>query len=332
MTTQRSDAPPPGAPLKHPSRGTPHPPASVHSVGHSAGLHPEDRPYPSCALAGLTILPALAPPLVEKQWKLVLNRATRPSPPRPSWPDAGDETRHHRARLGQLATIGYCQPGAEAVMRALLHQQDWLLVDIRLTPWSYYPQWQGLALAASFGTQYLHLPELGNLNADDATLPIRLANPDAGIGHLLALLDAGRSCLLVCGCPDFRRCHRAVASDLVQQARPPLQVWHLACEVAPAQSVEVTAMSRGALGVFLDLTLTHAPLGEAEQPPAERILVTPLSLSVRVPGRGSSRHLDFVSWPSGGRPARQEQPPEGACTGPRAAGPAYRKETPPWNR
>jgi len=310
-------------------------PSTPHSCGHSAGLHGEDQPsqfqdfFSSSCLINTSTPPLLS---VEKQEKLILRT---PQPLHPSRRDVRYETRspQQQQRLGHLATMGYCQPGAQPVLRALLHHPDWLLVDIRLTPWSYYPQWLGSALSVQFVMQYLHLPELGNLNDDDATLPIQLYNAQAGIRQLLLLLDAGRSCVLLCGCRNGKRCHRSLVADLLQRARPRLRVWHLTSDVVPAQSVEVTASSRGELGVSLDLTLRHAALREEVQ---ETILVTPLTVSVTVPGRGmTTRHLDFVSWPNGGKPGweQQEEPYKGALSRiPLTEKVKQGKETPSWNR
>lgn len=326
MTIHRKESRPHSAPPKRLSRSLTHLPASVHGAGHFAGLHPEDQPASSGALHALRVSPAPAVAPVEQQGKLVLTPARRPAPVHTPWLPPPAQTQHPRPSLGQLATIGYCQPGAEAVIAVLVRSERFLLVDIRLTPWSYSPQWQGRALSAAFGIQYLHLPELGNENEDDATLPPCLANSQVGLEHLLAWLDGGRSCLLLCGCPDFQRCHRALVAALLQQARPALRLWHLVCDLAAARSVEVQATSRGTMGVSLDLTLSHAPLGEEEQPRPTSILVTPLALSVRVPGRGCSRRtLDFVSWPQGGKPGRPEPPPAGAWgESPGAGAPACR--------
>src|SRR6266567_5707866 len=183
MTTTRHNLSVQQAPLRRLSRATgtatpdqqPFPlPASSHSLGHCAGLHPEDQPSQSGDF------PCVAP----------LSGHTGKGP-RPT-----------RQCLGHLATIGYCQAGAQAVIRALLHRERWLLVDIRLRPWSYFPQWLGRTLAVQFAGRYLHLPALGQVHEGEAaTQPTDLADAQSGVRHLVSLLEVGYSCLLLCGCP-----------------------------------------------------------------------------------------------------------------------------------
>ncbi len=263
-------------------------PASPHSIGHCAGLHGEDQPYQSGDCPG-------AAPLSGHTGK----------GPRPS-----------RQRLGHLATIGYCQPGAQAVIRALLHRERWLLVDIRLTPWSYFPQWLGRTLAVQFAGRYLHLPALGQVHEGEAaTQPTDLADAQSGVRHLVSLLEVGYSCLLLCGCPRWQQCHRGLVTTLVQAARPGLVVEHVRCALLPAQSVEVCYGSRGELGLSLDVILTPPVCAGGEGQLDELVLVTPLTLAVTVPGRGGTmtRSFEVVSWPAAHPPVGQRQEQRGAA-------------------
>jgi len=262
-------------------------PASPHSVGHCAGLHPEDQPYQSAEYPG-------AAPLSGHTRNVSLPT---------------------RQRLGHLATIGSCQAGAEAVIRSLLHHERWLLVDIRLTPWSYFPQWLGRTLAVQFAGRYLHLPALGQVyEGESATQPADLADAQSGVRHLVSLLEVGYSCLLLCGCPRWQQCHRALVSALVQAARPGLVVEHLRCALLPAQSVEVFYRSRGELGLSLEVTLIPTACAGGEETQDELVLVTPLTLAVTVPGRGGTitRSFEVVSWPVAHPPVGQRKEQHGA--------------------
>jgi len=219
-------------------------PASPHTIGHYAGFHGEDQPAQTSELASSLIAPRPG--------------GRKASPP------------------SHLATIGYCQPGAQAVIRALLHRERWLLVDIRLTPWSYFPQWLGRTLAVQFAGRYLHLPALGQVyEGEAATQPADLADAQSGVRHLVSLLEVGYSCLLLCGCPRWQQCHRALVSALVQAARPGLVVEHVRCALVPARSVEVCYRSRGELGLSLEVTLTPAACAGGEGQQDELVLVTP---------------------------------------------------------
>ncbi len=64
----------------------------------------------------------------------------------------------------------------------LIWHEGWLLLDIRRTPVSTWADWTGRTLVQRYGSAYVHVPELGNLNYRDHRLPILLADalPESG--------------------------------------------------------------------------------------------------------------------------------------------------------
>jgi len=171
-------------------------------------------------------------------------------------------------------------------------------------------------LAVQFAGRYLHLPALGQVHeGEPARQPTDLADAQSGVRHLVSLLEVGYSCLLLCGCPRWQQCHRALVTALVQAARPGLVVEHVRCDLLPAQSVEVCYRSRGELGLSLEVTLTLPARAGGEEQQDELVLVTPLTLAVTVPGRGGTmtRSFEVVSWSVAHPPVGQRKEQRGAA-------------------
>jgi uncharacterized protein (DUF488 family) len=109
-----------------------------------------------------------------------------------------------------IYTAGY-HGRSSAGLKQLLEERDAVLVDIRLSPRSQFPEWQGAELRSLLGGRYLHVPELGNVNyAARGTAEIKIADMDAG---LRIVLGVGKAVVLLCMCPRFERCHRRVVAE-----------------------------------------------------------------------------------------------------------------------
>lgn len=100
------------------------------------------------------------------------------------------------------------------------HLRDWCkahdnatLMDIRFSPRSQQPGWDGNALRSLFGIDYTHIRAFGNKNYNN-DLPIALADPDAGLAAARISLNIA-PVVLLCGCRDHRHCHRLVAADFI---------------------------------------------------------------------------------------------------------------------
>ena len=101
-----------------------------------------------------------------------------------------------------------------------------LLCDIRYKPYSPRPEWQQAALQASWGQEYIWLPEFGNCArfSRDPSAPIEIADYAAGKARLLAIL-ATRPAILFCACHHIEKCHRGVlALDLKIDGIPSKEV------------------------------------------------------------------------------------------------------------
>jgi uncharacterized protein (DUF488 family) len=130
--------------------------------------------------------------------------------------------------MNTIYTIGYRAPGAMHKVEALV-QAGARLVDIRLVPGSrYYPEWTRKALQQRFGWQYYeHLALLGNLNYAHPERPMRLRDAEHGLDWLHIFVKQ-RNIILLCGCPDFKRCHRLLVCNLFLQRVPDAHIVHLA--------------------------------------------------------------------------------------------------------
>ncbi len=120
-----------------------------------------------------------------------------------------------------LYTYGYTSATPADLLR-YVDDLDAYLIDVRYSPRSRVPQWRQQALDEMAGVtahgrrRYRHIVELANVNyATDG--PIDLYAPAAGLREIAPYL-AARPCILLCGCRDWRTCHRRVVADLIVEA------------------------------------------------------------------------------------------------------------------
>jgi uncharacterized protein (DUF488 family) len=125
-----------------------------------------------------------------------------------------------------LYTLGYTGIEPQEILDAA-KRVDAIIADIRISPRSRHPQWNGHALRGAWGSHYLHLPVLGNKNyKGEYGIGVMLKNPELGADTVLALL-VNRPVILLCACPNWETCHRRNAAEFIQQRRPTLSVIHL---------------------------------------------------------------------------------------------------------
>jgi hypothetical protein len=106
----------------------------------------------------------------------------------------------------RIYPIGYSTPGARERIEELLWSPNVVLIDTRITPWSWDPQWRGEALEARYGGRYRYAGKyLGNEGKDLGI--IRIADIDTGIRGLVWYFDRGYDCILLCQCRKFNNCH-----------------------------------------------------------------------------------------------------------------------------
>ena len=148
--------------------------------------------------------------------------------------------------INVLFTLGYGRWPAdqrlENMLRALQAARVDILVDIRHSPCpsntnpksNYGPRdWHLLADGAGLdghlrptGIDYIWLGELGNPQKTDSRMEIlrgHLASPETawpvnrGLLLLEGLVDAGKTCCLLCACKDYDLCHRKLIAETLRQ-------------------------------------------------------------------------------------------------------------------
>ena len=111
--------------------------------------------------------------------------------------------------------IGYSVLGAKKRIDELL-QSKTLLIDTRITPWSWDEQWRKEALQDRYGDKYKFAGKyLGNEGKDLGL--IRFADIDTGIDGLMRYFDQGYDLILLCQCKKYNTCHvRHIVDRLLQ--------------------------------------------------------------------------------------------------------------------
>lgn len=121
--------------------------------------------------------------------------------------------------IGGLATLGYTARHAWSELEGvMLANTQALIVDVRLTPWcSWSSRWQRPQLEQHFGNRYIWKGDvLGNIHYHQPDKPITIANEAAGYPWILQRLEEGTTCILLCGCYTYERCHRKVIYDAIK--------------------------------------------------------------------------------------------------------------------
>jgi DNA oxidative demethylase len=113
--------------------------------------------------------------------------------------------------LHTLYTLGYAKLSGLEELGVVLERHNAILVDIRHNPFSRKPGFNQAELQKYFGSSYIHLPELGNTSYKQGQ--VNLANNTTGYFKLLALLEKANT-LIMCGCADYRQCHRHYIAKL----------------------------------------------------------------------------------------------------------------------
>jgi hypothetical protein len=114
-----------------------------------------------------------------------------------------------------LATYGYSGSTPDD-LAAYVEALDATIADVRYSPRSRVPHWDGYALVGRFADRYVHVQELGNVNCKAPEKGIRLAQPAEGLLTVEKLLSR-HSLILLCACPTVQTCHRRVAAELVAE-------------------------------------------------------------------------------------------------------------------
>jgi uncharacterized protein (DUF488 family) len=133
-------------------------------------------------------------------------------------------------RFQSLYTFGYSGQQSDKLL-ALAEQLDAIPYgirsvigdDIRFSPRSRIPQWNGGRLAKLLGDRYHHLPALGNRNYKGG--PVEIVDLEAGLAQVADLL-VHQPVILLCACTQVQRCHRRLVAEAIS-ARYEVSVTHL---------------------------------------------------------------------------------------------------------
>jgi hypothetical protein len=129
----------------------------------------------------------------------------------------------HLGQLHTVYTFGYSgQSPAELAKTA--RELEAIVVDVRHSPHSRRPDWRKGALLKALGGNYLHVPELGNINYK-GTGGIQIADLDKGLRLVWPILESA-SVILLCVCASHVDCHRAVVAAAMNK-RWGVEVVHL---------------------------------------------------------------------------------------------------------
>lgn len=143
-------------------------------------------------------------------------------------------------RYGTLYPFGYRTPGADIYFSRLMADRRTCVVEARFTPYARRrPHWcrygkQGLEQVWKERYHYFSSRAQGIDDHDDENWlgnrkyrtggSIELVNGANGLEQLEGLLVSGWNVVLVCGCPEYERCHRKLLVEEVQRVMPFLPV------------------------------------------------------------------------------------------------------------
>lgn len=114
-------------------------------------------------------------------------------------------------------SFGYQGLKPEMVL-SFLQDKDSLLFDVRLSPRSRIPGWNGDDLRRLLQDKYHHVSNLGNVNYRGGSVKIR--NMDAGV-NLLVRFHRLHNIALMCVCRDHATCHRShITRELISRGYP----------------------------------------------------------------------------------------------------------------
>jgi len=102
----------------------------------------------------------------------------------------------------KVYTMGYGGQKLPLVQKAVA-ELGAVIFDIRYSPRSRNPTWNGANLRRVLGARYRHVKAFGNRNYKGG--PVEIVDYEAG---KKAVEQCGRPVILMCVCRDYQRCHR----------------------------------------------------------------------------------------------------------------------------
>lgn len=113
--------------------------------------------------------------------------------------------------MNKIYTAGY-SGHTLAQLKQAVAELGAVVVDIRMSPRSRMPEWNGDEMARVLGESYRHLPEWGSVNFKGRR--VVLQDPRKGFFQVQEWAKS-QPLILLCGCADFKKCHRGVCSYLL---------------------------------------------------------------------------------------------------------------------
>jgi len=123
----------------------------------------------------------------------------------------------------KIYPIGYSRLGARERIEELTRQNNVLLMDTRLKPYSWRVDFRQAELKAKYGNTYHWCGKhLGNINYQGG--PIKLVDPNTGIQGLIGYIKAGYDLILLCQCVILDDCHVKEVCRLLVEKMPEVEV------------------------------------------------------------------------------------------------------------
>jgi uncharacterized protein (DUF488 family) len=94
---------------------------------------------------------------------------------------------------------------------------DAVVCDVRYSPRSRVEHWNKRVMARALGERYRHMQGFGNINYKNGK-PTELKDPAGALAETQAILDGGRSIILLCYEEHPEDCHRRLAARIVAEA------------------------------------------------------------------------------------------------------------------
>jgi len=146
--------------------------------------------------------------------------------------------------------VGYEQLGARERVAELMKNEKTLLIDTRITPYSWRVDFREQELRRLYGKQYHPAGKyLGN--PAKGTGLLRVANPVVGIQGLVQYLNEGYDLVLLCKCCAFEECHMSLIVEMLLKVRQDVEVVRFAHQVRPQPDVIPCISVRPPYGTWL---------------------------------------------------------------------------------
>jgi uncharacterized protein (DUF488 family) len=94
--------------------------------------------------------------------------------------------------------------------------EDYVVIDVRFSPFSKMPWWTKKALSNELGESYIHMGKLGNINYNSVNSLIKIADIET-CEKVIQIMNKGFVCILLCACDEYDKCHRKIVAEEIQK-------------------------------------------------------------------------------------------------------------------